>query len=107
MSPTPVEILAILGVVLPPLLAWRAGARRARRAAMAARAGAGLGSLLGRVLLNAAVIVIVQWIVITYRGGGTLLLAVLGLPALFASYMVTRALTVSARDLPYRRDGRR
>jgi hypothetical protein len=98
-----VLVMAALGVGLPVLLAWRAGARRARRRMLAARAGAGVTSLLGRVVRNAALIVLVQWIIIGYGRSGILLAVVLGLPALFASYTVTRALSVSTRDLPRRR----
>lgn len=103
-SVTPVEVLAGLGALLTVIFTWRAGARRARDAA---RAGARLGSLAGRVLFNAVLIVAVQWVVITYRTDGWLLLAVLGLPALFASYALTRALTVSTLDVPRHRGGGR
>lgn len=106
-SLTPVDVLAGLGALIFVLFAWRSGARRARDAAHAAHAGARLGSLAGRVLFNAVLIVSVQWVVIAYRGDGWLLLAVLGLPALFASYALTRALTVSTVDMPRRRDGGR
>lgn len=106
-SLTPVEALAGLGALLIVLVVWRAGARRARAAAHAARAGARLGSLTGRVLGNAALIVTVQWVVITYRADRWVLLAVLGLPASFASYALTRALTVSTIDMPRQRGGGR
>lgn len=104
---TPVEILAGLGAVLVLFSVWRAGARRARAAADAARAGARLMSLTGRVVCNAALIVAVQWVVITYQANDWVLLVVLGLPALFASYSLTRALTVTTIDLPRQRGGRR
>jgi Na+-driven multidrug efflux pump len=106
-SMTPVDVLAGLGALLIVLFAWRLGARRARNAARAAHAGARLGSLAGRVLFNAVLIVSVQWVVITYRPNGWLLLTVLGLPALFASYALARALTVSTIDMPRRRGGGR
>jgi hypothetical protein len=106
-SLTPTEILAGLGVLVTLLWVWRAGARRARAAADAARTGARAVSLAGRVLFNAGLIVAVQWVVIARGGNGWLLLAVLGLPALFASYAVTRALTVSTYAMPRRRGGGR
>ncbi|MQA12468.1 MAG: hypothetical protein GEU98_28870 [Pseudonocardiaceae bacterium] len=106
-SLTPVEVMAGLGVLLALLIVWRAGARRARAAADAARSGARLMSLAGRVLFNAALIVAVQWVVITYQSDRWLTLAVLGLPALFASYALTRALTGTAVDTPRRRGGGR
>lgn len=104
---SPVDVVAALGALFVLVSTWRAGARRARTAAQAARAGARLGSLAGRVLVNAALIVAVQWVVITYRGNEWLLLGVLALPALFASYTLTRALTVSSLDMPHRRGGGR
>ncbi|HEV2780207.1 MAG TPA: hypothetical protein VGX25_12515 [Actinophytocola sp.] len=106
---TPEQLLAGVGVLLALLWVWRAGARRARAAADAARAGARLLSLFGRVVFTAGLIVGVQWIVITHPATSKwLLLAVLGLPALFASYALTRALTVTTLDTPRRRGrGRR
>lgn len=106
-SLTPVEVLAGLGVFLVVLFAWRTGSRRARAVAHAAHAGARLGSLTGRVLFNAVLIVSAQWAVITYRANDWVMLAVLGLPALFASYALTRALTVTTIDMPRHRDGGR
>jgi hypothetical protein len=103
---TPTEIMAGLGVLLVLVFVWRTGARRAKAAAEAARAGARLVSLAGRVLFMAALIVVVQWIVITYSGDSWLTLAVLGLPALFAAYALTRALTVTTSE-PRRRGGGR
>lgn len=103
---TPVQVLAGVGVLLSLLLVWRSGARRARAAA--ARSGARLLSLFGRVLFTAGLIVGVQWLVITRPDGNPwLLLAALGLPALFASYTLTRALTVTTVDTPNKRGGHR
>lgn len=103
---TPTQILAGVGVLLIVLWVWRASARRAKAAADAARSGARLLSLAGRVVFTAGLIVGAQWVVITHPGNPWLLLAVLGFPALFASYALTRALTVTAVDSPRRR-GRR
>jgi hypothetical protein len=105
-SLTPTQILAGVGVLLILLWVWRAGVRRAKAAAEAARSGARFLSLAGRVLFTAGLIVAVQWVVITHPGSPWLLLAVLGLPALFSSYALTRALTVTVVDSPRRR-GRR
>lgn len=104
---TPTQILAGVGVLLVLLYVWRASARRAKAAADAARAGARLLSLAGRVLFTAGLIVGAQWVVIMHPGNPWLLLAVLGLPALCASYALTRALTVTTVDSPRRRGGRR
>ena len=105
-SVTPTQVLAGLSVLLVLLWVWRASARRAKAAAEAARSGARLLSLAGRVLFKAGLIVGVQWVVILHPDNKWLLLAVLGLPALFASYALTRALTVTTVDSPRRR-GRR
>lgn len=106
-SLSPVQVMAGVGVLVTLLSVWRAGARRAKATAEAARSGARFMSLAGRVLFMAGLIVGVQWVVITRSGGGWLLLAVLGVPALFASYTLTRALTVTTYDMPRRRGGRR
>lgn len=103
---TPTQILAGVGVLIVLLWAWRAGARRARAAAETARSGARLVSLAGRVLFNAGLIVAVQWVVIAHPGSPWLLFAVLGLPALFASHALTRAMTVTTVDTS-KRGGRR
>jgi hypothetical protein len=104
---TPIQILAGAGALLILLFVWRASTRRARAAADAARAGARVLSLAGRVLFTAGLIVAVQWVVISHPGNHWLLLAVLGLPALFASHALTRALTVTTVNSPRRRGGRR
>ena len=103
---TPTQLLAGLGVALLLLIVWRSGARKAKAAKGAAQASARLLSLTGRVLVTAGGIVGVQWLAITHPGNTTLLLVVLGLPALFASYTLTRALTVTGVDGPRRRGDR-
>jgi hypothetical protein len=102
---TPSEVIGGVGALIVLVWVWRAGARRARATAQAARTGARLVSLTGRVVLSATLIVAVQWVVVTHRPSGWLLLAVLGLPALPAAYALTRALTVSTHDMPRRRGG--
>ena len=88
-------VLAGVGVLLGVVVVWRAGRRRARAAAEATRAGVRLVSLAGRVLVTGALLLGVQWVVITHPGDVTLLVVVLGVPDLFAGYVLTRALTVS------------
>jgi hypothetical protein len=107
LSITPVEIMAGAGVLVSLLWVWRASARRARAAAQVARSGARVVSLVGWVAFTAGLIVGVQWLVITHHPGGWLLLGVLGVPALCASYALTRALTVATHDLPRHRGGGR
>lgn len=105
---TATQVLAGLCVLIVLAWVWRAGTRRARAAADAARGGARLLSLTGRVLFTTGVIVGVQWLVITRPAvNGWAVLTVLGLPALFASYTLTRALTVTTVDVGRKRGGRR
>lgn len=104
---TPTQVLAAIGVLLMLVMVWRSGTRRARRAADAARAGAQVVSLAGRVLLTAGVIVGVQWVAITYSPGSTLFWMVLALPALIAGHVLTRLLTLTSLDTTRRRDHRR
>lgn len=101
-------VLGGIGVLLSLVLIWRGAARRARAAADAARSGARVVSLAGRVLTTAAVLVAAQWVVITHPGNQWVLLLVLALPDLFAAYVLTRALTVTTLDTHTgRRGGRR
>jgi hypothetical protein len=72
----------------------QSGTRRARAAADIARVGTSAVSLLGRVVTTTLVIVGVQWLVITHPSNHTLFWVTLGLPALLASYTLTKALTV-------------
>jgi hypothetical protein len=95
----PTELLAGVGVLVSLFMIWRAGARRAKAAAKAARSSARLLSLGGRVLVTAGLIVGVQWLVISHpSANGWLVFAVLDVPALFALYTLTRALTVTTWD---------
>lgn len=105
-SVTPTQVLAGVGVLLVVLFVWRASARRAKAAVNAARSGARLLSLAGRVLFTAGLLVATQWVVIMHPDNPWLLLAVIGLPDLFAAYALTRALTVTTVDSPRRRGGR-
>jgi hypothetical protein len=105
---TAAELLAGVGGLTAVVWVWRAGARRAKAAADAARSGARLLSLTGRVVVLAGLITGVQWLVITRPAiSGWAVLAALGLPALFAAYTLTRALTVTTQDAPRRRGGGR
>ena len=92
---TPVEVLVGLGGLVVLVLMWRSGSRRARRAAERARAGVRVVSLAGRVLMTAAGLVGVQWLVFTHSADVTLRLVALSLPDLIAAYVLTRALTVT------------
>lgn len=82
--------------------------RRATAAAHIAQVGTSPFSLLGRVLMTAAVIVGVQWLVIArYSNNVTLLSVVLAIPALITSVTLVRALTVTVINPSRRTGGRR
>ncbi len=86
---TPTQLFGVLAVLLVLLWVWRASVRRA-----------------AAVLAGASVLAGVQWMAFTYPDAHWLVrVAALGLPALFASYTLTRALTVTTVDT--RRGGRR
>lgn len=104
---TPVQVLAVVGALLVLVGVWRASARASRKAAETARTGARLVSLTGRVVATAGAIVLVQWLVITHSGGGTALFTVLGIPAVLASYTLTKALTVTTSEPPHHRSRKR
>ncbi|MCH6165164.1 hypothetical protein [Pseudonocardia alaniniphila] len=99
----------VAGVVLLGLavLARRAGVRAGRAKADAAYRRAGFGSLAGRVVVNAGLIVAGQWAVISLARDWWWVLAALAVPALFAAYPLTRALTISIFDMDEPRRGRR
>jgi predicted transporter len=99
-----IAALAVLSVVVKA----RAGVKKARADAEIARVGASPVSLVGHLLITAGLIVGAQWLVITYAASDTtLLLVVLAVPALFAAYPVTKALTVMQVRPTRSRGGRR
>jgi hypothetical protein len=104
---SPTQVLALVGVLVIVVMMWRSGTRRPRRAAQAAHVASRVVSLAGHVVITAAVIVGVQWLVITYAAGSTLFWVVLGLPALISGHVLTRAVTVTSVDLTYQRGDRR
>ncbi|MDQ2882680.1 MAG: hypothetical protein M3Y48_16195 [Actinomycetota bacterium] len=103
----PMQVVAILGVLLALVMVWSSGTRRGRRAADGAHVASRVASLLGYVLGTAGVIVGVQWAAIAYAPGSTLFWVVLAVPALITAYVVTRALAVTSLDVTYRRGDRR
>jgi hypothetical protein len=104
---SPTQVLAVVGVLVIVVMMWRSGTRRARRAAAAAHAASRVASLAGHVVVTAAVIVGVQWLVITYAAGSTLFWVALALPALITGHVLIRAVTVTSVDVTYRRGDRR
>lgn len=109
LSVTPTQALAGLAVLLVVLWSWRASARRARAVADAARGGARLFSLAGRTLTGAVLIAGVQWLALTHPASPwPVKVAALVVPALFGSWVLVRALTVTTVDTsPRRKGGRR
>ncbi len=104
---SPMQVIAILGVLLALVMVWRSGTRRGRRAADAAHMASRVASLLGYVLGTTGVILGVQWLAITYAPGSTLFWVVLAVPALITAYVTTRALAVTSLDVTYHRGHRR
>lgn len=87
-----IAAFAVLNVVLKA----RVGLSRARAVRDTARAGTRAVSLAGRVLVTAGAIAGAQWLVVRFAPGHTTLLTVvLFVPALFAGYTLTKALTVT------------
>lgn len=96
---SPALMLSGLVAVLVLWVAWRLSIRRARKAAKAARGGVRLLSLTGRVVVGALLISGVQWLALTHPDtSGWVKLAALAVPAMFASWVLVRALTVAAVD---------
>ena len=99
-----VAALAVLTIVVKGMIR----SRRAAAAAEIARVGTSPFSLLGRVLGTAAVIVGVQWLVITrYLDNVTLMWVVLAVPALVAAFALVKAVTVIVINPSNRTGGRR
>jgi hypothetical protein len=87
-----VGALAVIGLLAMP----SGGRRKARKAAHAAEETARAVSLLGRVLIAAAVIAGGQFAVIRFAHNNlTLLVCVLAVPALLAAVTVVKALTLT------------
>ncbi len=99
-------VLAGLGLVS----IWTSGARSGRKAQRAVREVTRLAGTAGRAVVVAAVLVGVQWAVITLTDHPVAWAVALGLPAVFAGTTVARlvAVTQVIRTVPGRgRGGRR
>ncbi|WP_026425093.1 hypothetical protein [Actinokineospora inagensis] len=98
-SLTPTQVVGGLAVLVVALWLWRAAARRARAAVNAARTGVRLFSLAGRTVSVAVVISGAQWLALTHPHCPVVVkVATLLMPALFASWVLVRALTVTTVD---------
>lgn len=96
---TPTQALAGFAVLLIAVWLSRASVRRARATADAARVGVRLFSLAGRTALGAVLIAGVQALALTHPAStGVVRVATLLVPALFMSWVLVRALTVTTMD---------
>lgn len=109
MNASVAQFLVAAGAIVSLFMLVRFTAwKRRRHRNEAIKASSGFLSLFGRVTVAAVCIVGVQWLVIaTAADNRGLLLAVLGIPALFASYTMTKALTVTTVDVRHLRGGQR
>lgn len=108
MNASLVQLLVAAGGLVSLAVLWKVAAWKRRRRIDAERPSARLLSLFGRVTVTALVIVGVQWAVVESAPDNRgLLLAVLGVPALFSAHAITKALTVTTIDAPRTRGGRR
>lgn len=92
---------ALIGLAVLVILVWlwRASNRRARAKADAARSSVRLFSLAGRTLVGALLISGVQWLALTHPDSPVVAkAAALVVPALFGSWVLVRALTVTTVD---------
>ncbi|HEX3780696.1 MAG TPA: hypothetical protein VHX38_13600 [Pseudonocardiaceae bacterium] len=100
-----ITLAALAGIgVLALIVSAR---RKARQAARAAHHAARRVSLFGRVLVTAAVITGIQFLIIRQAHNVTVLLVALALPALIAAIPLVRALTVSTVGTGRTHDKRR
>ncbi|GAA2977456.1 hypothetical protein [Actinokineospora diospyrosa] len=109
-SAAPAVVVGVVAVVAVALLVWgwRASARRAREAALRAEVVGGPVSLVGRTVVGALVIAGVQWLVLTHPAAtGWARVAALGVPALFASWSLVRAVSGGGVHERRQRRGRR
>jgi hypothetical protein len=88
-----VALTALAG--LGALMAFRSGARGAYRVARQTQEVTRMGATLGRALAVGAVIVAVQWAVVSVTTDPRAWGVVLGVPALFAGSAVARMFTVT------------
>jgi hypothetical protein len=94
MSHTVLYVLAALALV-GVFATWRSGRKSALRARKGVREVTRMTGNAARTLLTAAVIVGIQWAVITWWHNTTALLIALIVPALFAGAAVARLLAVT------------
>ena len=104
----PVLIVVVALAGLGVLAAFRSGARGAYRVARQTQEVTRMGGNLGRALGSAAVIVGIQWVVVSFTTDPRSWGVALGVPALFAGAAIARMFSVTealhARDY---RGGRR
>ncbi|MGH3822091.1 MAG: hypothetical protein ACRDRA_04515 [Pseudonocardiaceae bacterium] len=110
MSPTQLDLLLVGLIVLAGLgviAAFRSGARNAYRLARHTQQVTRMGGTLIRALGTAAVIVGIQWAVVSLTTDPRAWAVALGVPALFAGSVIARLFSVTELHDPYRRSYRR
>ncbi len=95
MSVEPVFVALVALAGLGVLAAFRSGARGAYKAARQTQEVTRMGGNLARALGTAAVIVAVQWAVVTFAADPRAWGVALGLPALFAGSAIARMFSVT------------
>jgi hypothetical protein len=95
--------LALLGAVS----AITSGRRATKRAAKGVREVTRMTSNAARTVVTAAVVTLVQWLIVTHTSDTTTVLVTLGVPALFAGVSVARLFAVTEVIHSTRRGGHR
>jgi hypothetical protein len=106
MSPTQLDVLLVGLAVLAGLgviAAFRSGARSAYRLARQTQHVRRMGGNLIRALASAAVIVGLQWAVVSLTSDAWAWVLALGVPALFAGSVIARLFSVTELHDPYGR----
>jgi hypothetical protein len=105
----PQTVLIVLGVltVLGALAAFASGRRAAKKAAKGVREVTRMTSMAFRTLVTAAVIVGVQWAIVSNATDTRVIVITLAVPALFAGASVARLLAVTEVVHSARRGGYR
>ena len=94
-SVVPVLVVVVALAGLGVLAAFRSGARGAYKVARHTQEVTRMGGNLARALGSAAVIVGVQWAVVTFTSGPLAWGVALGVPALFAGAAIARLFSVT------------
>ncbi|MGH3824964.1 MAG: hypothetical protein ACRDRA_19320 [Pseudonocardiaceae bacterium] len=95
MTPSQINLALVVVAGLGALAAFRSGARGAYRVARHTQEVTRMGGNLGRTLGTAAVIVGMQWAVVSLTSDPRAWAVALGVPALFAGSVIARMFSVT------------